>query len=620
MNKKEMEAMPINEKLLELIAPQGLKFSRDIVETGERVSRIYYLSSYPESPLMGWIASLASIPNTEISILVNPVDPQVFLDGLKKGTSSDMNIINTTRDEVERIRATSRYQSSIKIIQDIENNNNIYVYISFLAKVDANSKEELEEICKFFRNRVSSLGMRARPCSFKMIEAFRQNAPFGFYDKGIFEISKQNMQIGSLFAGEPFSGSGFIDKTGYYLGSDQTGRMIAIDPFYRSNDRTNSNFAVVGQSGGGKSYAIKKIALNEYISGTTIGIIDPENEYKDMCKKIEGSKWVDCSGGIGENVGRINPLQVYNLADVDKEDASENELDLKGNVKSPLALHFQNLGTFFSLYFKDQLSVRVTAILNEVLEELYKNFGITWDTDTSKLENNEFPIMKDLYDLLLEKIDNEQNKKDEKDQKRLDDYQDLASIIRELAIGADAPIFNGYTSIKADSRFMVLDTSNMAESKDNVKACQYYNMLRFLQNAAFKDRNQRFMVLADEAYLLLDPKVPQGTEFLRNFSKRARKYNCSLVVITQSIIDFLAENIKQYGQALFDNSTYKMFFGMDGKNLQQAKDLWDLTMEETNLLANKQRGRCLLFVGSSRMQCAIRGQYWETPFLTGGGL
>ena len=58
---------------------------------------------------------------------------------------------------------------------------------------------------------------------------------------------------------------------------------------------------------------------------------------------------------------------------------------------------------------------------------------------------------------------------------------------------------------------------------------------------------------------------------------------------------------------------------MDGKNLKQAKDLWDLTMEETNLLANKQRGRCLLFVGSSRMQCSIRGQYWETPFLTGGG-
>lgn len=180
-------------------------------------------------------------------------------------------------------------------------------------------------------------------------------------------------------------------------------------------------------------------------------------------------------------------------------------------------------------------------------------------------------------------------------------------------------MFNGYTSIDDDSKFMVLDTSNMEGSKENVKSCQYFNMLRFCQNSAFKDSNERFMVVADESYLLLDPKVPQGMEFLRNFSKRARKYNCSLVVITQSIIDFLAESIKQYGQALFDNSTYKLFFGMDGKNLQQAKELWDLTTEETNLLSTKVRGQCLLFIGSSRMLCRIKGQNWEKPFLTGGG-
>lgn len=93
---------------------------------------------------------------------------------------------------------------------------------------------------------------------------------FGVQDKDLFDISKQNMQVGTLMQGQPFAGSGFADKTGYYLGSDQEGRMIAIDPFIKSADRTNSNFAIVGQSGGGKSYAVKKILLNEYVSGTKI--------------------------------------------------------------------------------------------------------------------------------------------------------------------------------------------------------------------------------------------------------------------------------------------------------------------------------------------------------------
>lgn len=132
-------------------------------------------------------------------------------------------------------------------------------------------------------------------------------------------------------------------------------------------------------------------------------------------------------------------------------------------------------------------------------------------------------------------------------------------------------MFNGYTTIEDDSKFMVLDTSSMENSKENVKSCQYFNMLRFCQNSAFRDRNEKFMVVADESYLLLDPKVPQGLEFLRNFSKRARKYNCSLVVITQSIIDFLTDSIKQYGQALFDNSTYKLFFRNGRKKLTTGK-------------------------------------------------
>ena len=141
-----------------------------------------------------------------------------------------------------------------------------------------------------------------------------------------------------------------------------------------------------------------------------------------MCKNIEGSKWIDCSGGIGENVGRINPLQVYNLATIDLDDEETGE-----SKKSALALHFQNLGTFFSLYFKNQLSVRITAILNETLEELYKKFNITWETDTSKLKNEDFPIMQDLYELLI-------NKQKSAVDNRKEDYENLASIIRELAI------------------------------------------------------------------------------------------------------------------------------------------------------------------------------------------
>ena len=66
-------------------------------------------------------------------------------------------------------------------------------------------------------------------------------------------------------------------------------------------------------------------------------------------------------------------------------------------------------------------------------------------------------------------------------------------------------------------------------------------------------------------------------EYLRNISKRARKFNASIIVITQSIEDFLNEKIKLYGQSLLANSTYKLFFKMDGQDLRDVVKTFGLT-------------------------------------------
>ena len=84
-----------------------------------------------------------------------------------------------------------------------------------------------------------------------------------------------------------------------------------------------------------------------------------------------------------------------------------------------------------------------------------------------------------------------------------------------------------------------------------------------------KIREEKCYGVFYEEYLLIDKKVPQALEFMRNFSKRCRKYECGLITISQNILDFLAEEIKQYGQAILDNSTYKFFFGTDRTRLRR---------------------------------------------------
>ena len=63
---------------------------------------------------------------------------------------------------------------------------------------------------------------------------------------------------------------------------------------------------------------------------------------RDMCKRVKG-KWVDCSGGIGENVGRLNPLQVNPLPTQTESDEEDEYV----STKSALSLHMNFLSTFF---------------------------------------------------------------------------------------------------------------------------------------------------------------------------------------------------------------------------------------------------------------------------------
>ena len=48
---------------------------------------------------------------------------------------------------------------------------------------------------------------------------------------------------------------------------------------------------------------------------------------------------------------------------------------------------------------------------------------------------------------------------------------------------------------------------------------------------------------------------------------------------------------------MLDNTTYKLFMGLDGENLKQAKALWDFTEKESQIAFSKIRRSRSFFLG-----------------------
>lgn len=436
------------------------------------------------------------------------------------------------------------------IISRMINNNEVVSYLTIYICVSAQEEKELLNKCNEVEREVQKLKLKIRPVTnFLLTSGFKAVAPFFTIQTELTEYFKRNILTSSFTGGFLFNTNTFIDKKGYYFGINQNGGIIIFNIWQKNSDRTNSNMVAVGSSGSGKSLTIKHIIYNE-LPTSKILIIDSEDEYTYLAKNLKGSI-VNCGGS---NTGHIlNPLQIR----VNKDD----EEDLNS-----IALHFQFLHTFFEILFPSLNDIEF-SMLDLVLEDLYAKFGITQETDISKLGNTDFPKLEDLY-YLLEK----RNKKEPKDE-----YVKLLSLLRPISIGQASTIWNGYTDITIGNGITVFNTKNMQEFQVQYKRAQYYNIMSYAWEILSKNKEERDILVADECHILVDPNIPQTLEYLRNISKRARKYNSSIIVITQSIEDFLNEKIKLYGQSLLANSTYKLFFKMDGQDLRDVVKTFGLT-------------------------------------------
>ena len=250
------------------------------------------------------------------------------------------------------------------------------------------------------------------------------------------------------------------------------------------------------------------------MKGTRLLIIDPEREYKFLCQSL-GGDWINTIGKSGQ---MINPLQIKPVP-LDDEDEDIIGFKDEGNGLGAMALHIQSIRPFFKLLFPE-ISYNQMAILIETLEMLYNKFNIFWDTDITKFKNKEFPILEDLYELLKNKVDKIENSNID-----ITDYKIVLGLLRDVSIGADSKTFNGHTTVKTDSKCVVLDTFSLQNSDERIKKAQYYNILTYCWEQMSKDKEQRTFLVCDEAYLMIDTGVPQSLVFLRNIAKRCRKYN-----------------------------------------------------------------------------------------------
>ena len=472
--------------------------------------------------------------------------------------------------------------------------------------ITANSEDELTVKKLQIRNYLEAMEMKAIPLRFEQDKVLK--SMLAIYPKqDIEDRIGTPIPAPTIAAMYPFIFDSIKDPgLSTLLGVDFSGGVILFNQFLyqikKEHNRNNANMIILGTSGSGKSTAAKLLLRSHLRNNNQVVVIDPEGELEDMCK-LYGGDFI--SLGKGGDFGMINPLEV--VMDADEEEVKQ------GLGYTTLTRTLQSVKAFLK-YYDPTTEEDVTNMFSEILQETYRRFNINFETDFTKLSSNDYPTLKDVYATIKGKILSMPERTQERDVlERLE--LKIRPLIKELRY-----YFDGHTTIKSDSDFIVFNIKELMNSDTNIRNALFFNVLKFAWSLTL-DASHNTVLMVDEAHVLLSNQNALGADFLAQIQRRARKYNTGTIIITQQPTDFCDPAVFVQGKAIFDNASYYLAMGLKKQAAEDLARLIDLNESEIDSIKRYGQGEALFVCGSRRMRINIIVTDEELEsFGKGGGL
>lgn len=588
------------QEFFDRISPSTVKFFADKFICGNSYKSVWAVREYPpsteEQAILSHLAERSGVTLRIYNRLVDSSEQRQIIQHAARRNK----LMTTVNDVTDSIEAENNLKDVVQLIADLRRNKEPLLHTAVFIELKASDEEKLKVLQSDILMELTRSKITVDKLVLRQKEGMLSALPFGHNAFGtLFERVLPASAVANLY---PLNYSGKTDEKGFYIGRDKFGTNILVDFDKRSDDKTNANVLILGNSGQGKSYLMKLVLTNMRESGKSIICLDPEAEYEDLTNNLGGT-YLDLMSGEY----MINPLEPKSFGD--QRDAGlishtsqkqESRSDSCNNNDSEpeafrkvtrLSQHISYLKDFFRTY-KDFTDAEIDTI-EIMLMKLYARFDIDELTDLDKLKVTDYPVMEDLYNLIEKEymiFDHEK--------KHLYTEENLQNIclgLHSMCKGAESKYFNGHTNIK-DSEFLCFGVKGLMDTNKKLKDTLLFNILSYMSNQLLSRGNT--VAAIDELYLFLTNLT--AIEYIRNAMKRVRKKESSIVIASQNIEDFLLPEIKEFTKPLFSIPTHQFYFNPGNIEVQVFIDTLQLEMSEYDLVKYPARGSCLYRCGNER--------------------
>lgn len=408
--------------LKDIIAPSALDINSKFIDLGEKLSRTFFIISYPRFLSDGWFRPVINLDKEfDIAIYISPIESDFALRKLQKKVAEVQSQImdrekkGMVRDPALDAAYVNIEQLRNKLSQATEKLFSLGVYITVYGE----DQKELDKTEAEIKSILESKLIYVRPAVFQQAEGFKSTMPLNIDLLQVY--SKMNSEpLASIF---PFISFNLTSDNGILYGVNRhNSSLILFDRF----SLPNYNSVTFATSGAGKSYMTKLEILRTLMFDTDVIIIDPEREYEYLAEAVDG-RYFNISLS---SIHHINPFDLPSIME-----GESSSTILRNQIVS--------LVGFFRIVFGG-MTPQEDAIVDRAISETYALKDITPEINFSEIEP---PLLSD-FEMVLSGLQNS---------------EDLVSKLSKYTRGSWSGFLNKPSNIDMDRKVIVFSIRDMED-------------------------------------------------------------------------------------------------------------------------------------------------------------
>lgn len=605
----------------DLLAPSGIDASHaDYLEIFSKVSRFartFYVTTIPRQATFPYfLSNIYEFGDVNTSVYINPISETVSQNELNKTIvelQSERYVANDRGDINRESVLTIKQQEAEALRDQIAAGYNKLFEATIMCTLFAYSKNELDKLSEILAMEASKNMVGLKTAYALQEEGFKSNMPL---NANVIK-RKHTFDRGSMSTVFPFVNADIGHQTGVPIGiNKQTGLPILFDNF--SNTLTNYNMIIFGKTGAGKSVTIKTImARSAVLMGIENLVLDAEGEYVAVADALRGIN-IDISPTSNTiiNIFDIEP-------EIVKDEITGKEVYVL-NIENKVEDVSQALVTMAKGSTKNQEVTELTKqIMSELVAEEYSSRGFTSDVESLYVDEGalaasitrkkkEMPIISTWYERLVIRA------KENTNTTYQFHYDYLIKVMKQFCKKFDGQMsyFDGQSTFDLQEGCPLININISQLEERFARPLAQQILLSWIwekyvkKNSEDKSKARKKRVLVDEAWMLL--AYPEAVDFLNTMSRRARKRNVSLTVVSQKFQDFY-EN--KGAQAVLTSADTKLFLAQDKSEIEYLREVFKLSEGEKDFLLTCSRGEGLLRLGYESAVIAIKPTQKEFEFV-----